>query len=258
MENLALYSVTERVGYITLNRPEKKNALSYEMVTALKQVLQQAENDSQCKVIIIKSNGDVFCSGADLASLQKMQSYTFEDNLSDSVHLMQLFKSIYFHAKPVITLVQGSAFAGGCGLATIADFCFATRAARFSYTEVKIGFIPAIVMVFLIRKVGEANARRLLLSGDIITAEEAAKLNLINDVIDEEIIEEKVHEFALKLCKQNSANSMMLTKKMIAEVQSMTLDEALNYAAKMNAEARASADCQKGIRAFINKEKLVW
>ncbi|MFN4082605.1 MAG: enoyl-CoA hydratase/isomerase family protein [Bacteroidia bacterium] len=258
MENLVLYEVKDRVGYLTLNRPEKKNALSFEMVSAIKSNIEFAQKDENCKVIVIKSNGDAFCSGADLASLQKLQSNTYDENLADSLHLMELFKLIYLNQKVVITMIQGTAFAGGCGLATIADFCFASRAAKFSYTEVKIGFIPAIVMIFLIRKIGEANAKRLLLSGEIIQADDALKLNLINNVVDDEIIEEYVHDFAIKLCKQNSGNSMMLTKQMIAEVQNMSLDEALMYAANMNAQARSSADCKKGINAFLNKEKLTW
>lgn len=258
MNDLVLYEVKDRVGYVTLNRAEKKNALSYELVDALKQTLRFAENDITCKVIVIKANGDAFCSGADLASLQKLQTNTYEENLADSTHLMVLFKQIYECKKIIISLVQGAAFAGGCGLATVTDFCFASNTARFAYTEVKIGFIPAIVMVFLLRKIGETQAKKLLLTGDIINSETALQMGLISHLYDETIIEEEVHAFALKLCKQNSAHSMQLTKQMIGQVQSMPLDEALNYAAAQNATARASSDCKKGINAFLNKEKLTW
>ncbi len=258
MNDLVLYEVKDRVGYVTLNRAEKKNALSYELVDALKQTLRFAENDITCKVIVIKANGDAFCSGADLASLQKLQTNTYEENLADSTHLMVLFKQIYECKKIIISLVQGAAFAGGCGLATVTDFCFASNTARFAYTEVKIGFIPAIVMVFLLRKIGETQAKKLLLTGDIINSETALQMGLISHLYDETIIEEEVQAFALKLCKQNSAQSMQLTKQMIGQVQSMPLDEALNYAAAQNATARASNDCKIGINAFLNKEKLTW
>lgn len=258
MNDLVLYEVKDRVGYVTLNRPEKKNALSYELVDALKHTLKLAEEDEACKVIVLKANGDAFCSGADLASLQKLQTNTYEENLADSTHLMVLFKQIYEGKKVIISLVQGAAFAGGCGLASVTDFCFASNTARFAYTEVKIGFIPAIVMVFLLRKIGETQAKKLLLTGDVIDSETALQMGLISHVYDDTIIEEEVHAFATKLCRHNSAQSMQLTKQMIAEVPNMQLDEALNYAAANNAKARASQDCKKGIHAFLNKERLSW
>lgn len=258
MDALVTYEVTDRIGYITLNRPDKRNALSYEMVDELKKVFKQAFSDSNCKVVVLKANGEAFCSGADLLSLQKLQTNSYDENLSDSKHLMELFKLIYKGPKVVISMVQGAAFAGGCGLASICDFTFATQNAKFAYTEVRIGFIPAIVMVFLIRKIGENNAKKLLLTGKVIETTEALDMGLITHFSDEELIEEEVHAFATQLCKQNSEQSMQLTKQMLAEIPEMTLDNALEYAARANAAARASADCQRGIAAFLNKEKLIW
>ncbi|MDZ4668727.1 MAG: enoyl-CoA hydratase-related protein [bacterium] len=258
MDDLVLYEVIDRVGYITLNRPQKRNALSYEFVSEIRNQLTLAENDVTCKVIVIKANGDAFCSGADLASLQKLQNNTYHENLADSKHLAALYLQIYQCAKIVISRVEGAAFAGGCGLATICDFCFADHNARFAYTEVKIGFIPAIVTVFLMRTVGEKVAKQILLTGDIFDAERALQYQLITQVIDAQIIEEEVHQFALRLCKTTSAQSVDSTKKMIAKIPELSLEDALNYAAEMNAEARASTDCKKGINAFLNKEKLTW
>jgi methylglutaconyl-CoA hydratase len=154
--------------------------------------------------------------------------------------------------------VEGAAFAGGCGLATICDFCFADHNAKFAYTEVKIGFIPAIVMVFLLRMVGEKTARKILLTGDVFDAEKAMEYGIISGIIDPKIIEEEVHQFALKLCRTTSAQSIASTKEMLAKVPELSLSEAIDYAANMNASARASADCKKGISAFLNKEKLSW
>lgn len=258
MDNLVLYHVKERVGYITLNRPEKRNALSFEFVQNIKKVFTQAEADANCKVIVIKANGEAFCSGADLSSLQKMQNNTFDENLADSKNLMELFAMIYQSKKVVIAQVEGAALAGGCGLATICDFCFATTDSKFAYTEVKIGFVPAIVMVFLIRKVGEQIAKKILLTAEIIDSEQAKAYQLINEVVNYDQIEEHVFNFAQKLCKQASGESLALTKQMIDEVQNKTLTDALNYAAAMNAQARQTEDCRRGINAFLNKEKLSW
>lgn len=252
------YHTENRIGYITLNRPDKRNALSFDVVTELQEAFDTANTDENCKIIVLKANGKVFCSGADLDFLQKLQNFTFEDNFKDSSHLAKLFDKIYQLDKVVIAQVQGSALAGGCGLASICDFSFAAQSAQFGYTEARIGFIPAIVMVYLIRKIGEGKARELLLSADIITAEQAKQYSLINYVVPDENLEEVVKTFALRLCEQNSGQSMNFTKRMIADVQTMNLKDALEFAAKMNAEARASEDCKKGIQAFLNKQKIIW
>jgi len=258
MEELVTYEIKDRVAYVTLNRPEKRNALSFEFVGVIKESIQKAIADANCKVLVIRGNGEAFCSGADLASLQQLQNNTFEENIADSTHLAELFLLIYHSPKVVISLVHGAAFAGGCGLATICDFCFAESHARFAYTEVKIGFIPAIVLVFLLRQIGERKARQILLSGEILDALQAKELGLINYVVDSSLIHETVHEYAVKLAKQTSAQSIASTKKMLANVPEKSLEEAIKYAAEMNANARSSEDCKKGIAAFLNKEKISW
>jgi methylglutaconyl-CoA hydratase len=246
------------VGYITLNRPDKRNALSYQLVSEIKLAFMNAENDNDCKVIVIKGSGEAFCAGADLAYLQQLQTNTFEDNLADSRHLMELFQFIYHSNKVVISEVNGPALAGGCGLASVCDFSFATPDSTFGYTEVKIGFVPAIVMVFLVRKVGEKNAREMLLTGDVFKADKALQYGLINYIIEPEELDDVVFKFAQKLCKQTSMQSVELIKEMLANVQSMDVNEALEYAAQTNAKARATDDCKRGIAAFLNKEKLSW
>lgn len=258
MSNLVLYEVKDRVGYITLNRPEKRNALNFDFVNEIKSAFANAENDASCKVIVIRSNGEAFCAGADLGYLQQLQNNTHEENLADSKNLMELYRMIYLSKKVVISLVKGPALAGGCGLATVCDFCFATPTSTFGYTEAKIGFIPAIVMVFLVRKLGEQKAKQLLLTGDIIDAETAFDMDLINYLVDESLIDDEVQKFANKLCKYSSAQSLAYIKEMLSEVQHLNLDEGLNYAAEMNAKARTTEDCKKGIAAFLNKEKITW
>jgi methylglutaconyl-CoA hydratase len=252
------YSVKDRIGFITLNRPEKRNALSHELVGELKQAFDEAEADPNVKVVLLKATGEAFCAGADLAYLDKLQSFSRRQNLDDSNHLRSLFQKIYTLKKVVVAQVQGPALAGGCGLVTVCDFVFAIPEAKLGYTEVKIGFVPAMVMVFLIRRIGEQKAKHLLLSGELVSGDRAVAFGLVNQIIPKESIETTVLEFVLKLIKNNSAQSMELTKKMIEEVQSMKLEEALDYAAEQNAYARTTDDFKKGIKAFLSKEELNW
>ena len=232
--------------------------MNEDLVRSLSSAFTKASKDDTVKVIILRANGEAFCSGADLGYLQELQNFSFEDNMADSTRLKELFLQIYTLNKVVIAQVEGHAIAGGCGLATVCDFIFAVPEAKFGYTEVKIGFIPAIVMVFLIRKIGDQKARQLLLSGNLIATEEALGLGLVTKVTGKTTIKEDVLEFAAKLIKTNSTQAMTSTKRMMAEVQSLPLSEALNYAARMNADARGSDDCKKGIGGFLNKEKVEW
>ncbi|HQQ98708.1 MAG TPA: enoyl-CoA hydratase/isomerase family protein, partial [Cyclobacteriaceae bacterium] len=159
------YEVADRIGTITLNRPEKRNALSPELIQSLHEMFLRAEQDDRCKVIVLRAEGEAFCSGADLGYLQQLQQFTFDENLEDSRRLRDLLLLMYRLKKVIIAEVQGSAIAGGCGLMTVCDFAFTIPDAKFGYTEVRIGFVPALVSVFLIRKIGEARARQLLLTG---------------------------------------------------------------------------------------------
>jgi methylglutaconyl-CoA hydratase len=252
------YTVLDRIAFITLNRPEKRNALSNQLVTELKESFSIAEGDEKVKVVILKAVGEAFSAGADLEYLQQLQDFSYEQNYADSNHLKELFVQIYSLKKVVIAQVQGHAIAGGCGLATVCDFTFAAPEAKFGYTEVKIGFIPAIVMVFLIRKIGESRSRQLLLGGNLINAEQAKRIGLINEIISKEELDEEVIHFAAQLVVSNSAHSMSITKQMMSKVQSLPLDDALTFAAEMNAKVRESADCKRGVGAFLNKQKITW
>ena len=252
------YETEDRIGYITLNRPDKRNALNSDVVSELKQAFDFAENDDECKVIVLRAAGEVFCAGADLGYIQELQGFGYTDNLDDSTHLMQLFHQIYTLKKVVIGQVQGHALAGGCGLAAICDITFAVPEAKFGYTEVKIGFLPAIVSVFLLRKIGEARTKQLLLSGDVVPAQTALDMGLITFLAPREALADDVRCYAQRLCRENSAQSMEVTKEMLASLPEMDLEEGLRYAARRNAEARGSDDCRRGIAAFLNKEKLSW
>jgi methylglutaconyl-CoA hydratase len=252
------YTVENRVAYLTLNRPEKRNALDDVLMIELRDAIMAAEQDVQAKVIVLRARGKVFCAGADLAYLQKMQDYSMDENIADSSTLAQLLLAIYRCTKIVIAQVEGHAIAGGAGLVTVCDFAFAVPEAKFGYTEVRIGFVPALVMVFLLRKTGETRAKELLLSGDLINAEIATRYDLINRVVPATDIHAHVRDFAQHLCRQNSTSSMQLTKKMMGDLQDFPLENAIKFAARMNAHARATPDCRRGIAAFLNKEDLEW
>lgn len=258
MSEQILTEIRDRIGYITLNRPEKRNALNAEMVNELKSAVKAMADNDEAKVIVLRAEGKVFCSGADLGYLQSLQNFTYEENLEDSRNLKELFHLIYTAPKVIIAQIQGHALAGGCGLATVCDFSYSVKEAKFGYTEVKIGFIPAIVKVFLLRKIGEGKAKELLLEADLLDAEKAKEFGLINKVVEEGTIETAVYELAQKLINQNSGQSMALTKEMIANVPEKSLEDGLEYAAMMNAKARGTSDCKKGIAAFLNKEKITW
>ena len=256
--NLVEYNVEDRICFITLNRPEKRNALNPELVAALKEALDRAQKDTQAKVIVLQARGEAFCAGADLAYLQQLRDFSYEENLADSTSLKELFEKIYTHDKVVIAQVQGHALAGGCGLVTVCDFCFTVDAAKFGYTEVKIGFVPAIVMAFLVRKIGEGKARHLLLGGSQLSAKEAYSIGLVNCVSQEKLLESDVLKFAEYLVRSNSGEAMRLTKKMLTSASTLPLHEMLQQAAQLNARARATEDCKKGIDAFLNKQKITW
>jgi methylglutaconyl-CoA hydratase len=250
--------ISGRIGYLTLKRPDKKNALNGQMVNEIHQGLDHFEKDNAVKVLVIRAAGDVFCSGADLEYLEQMRDFSYEENLEDSHLLRSLFEKIYRFPKVVIAQVQGAAIAGGCGLANVCDFVFATDDSKFGFPEVKIGFLPALVMVFLKEKIGTAKARQLLLTGDMINAEEALKMGMVFRVVEKEALEGEVETFAQKLIHENSGESLAAIKKMLALLPGKSLDEGLRYAAEMNARARNTDDCKKGIAAFLNKQKIQW
>ena len=256
--NLVEYQILNRVAYISLNRPDKRNALNPELVQALKNAFEQANTDGQAKVIVLKANGEVFSAGADLAHLQQLQTNSYDDNVADSNALKELFYTIYTSTKLVIAQVEGHAIAGGCGLASICDLIFSVPEAKFGYTEVKIGFIPALVACFLLRKLGEGRMKELLLSGELIDAKTALTYGLINFIVDNNSIDIDVRNYAEKIVTSTSAQSILLTKELLNKAYAMNLEDSLQEAVVYNANARSSNDCKRGIAAFLNKEKLSW
>jgi len=245
------------VRTLTLQRPDVRNALNADLVQALRDALADAEDDA-IRSIVLTGAGSVFSAGADLAALRALQDASPEENLADSAHLAELFRAIYLHPKPVIAKINGHAIAGGCGLAAVCDLSVASAEAKLGFTEVRIGFVPAIVMVFVRRKLGEAAARDLLLRGRLIPASEAADLGLITQAVPPEDLDATVDEMAHSFARETSGTAVALTKKMLAQVPGMGLEEALDHAVTVNAFARGTDDCQAGIQAFLNKTDPPW
>jgi methylglutaconyl-CoA hydratase len=255
---LVITEIKNRVGYVVLNRPEKRNALSPQLVSELTSAIQDFLYDETVKVIVLKSADKPFCAGADLAYLQEIRHFSREENLADSRRLRDLFDLIHRGNKVFISQVEGPALAGGCGLATLCDFCYASPEATFGYTESKIGFVPALVAVYLQYRIAGHHMRELLLTGKIMAAEEAHSMGLVNRVVSDDRIGLEVTALAEQLCETVSGASVAYIKQLLRKVPGMDMDEALEYAASLNAEARSSADCIKGIDAFLNKEKIKW
>lgn len=257
-EELVLYRVKDRIANITLNRVDKRNALNPELVALLTASLRKAAEDDEVKVIVLKANGNTFSAGADLAYLQQLQQNSFEENLADSNNLKELFTTICYLPKIVIAQIEGHAIAGGCGLATVCDVIFAVPEANFGYTEVKLGFVPAIVSCFLMRKTSETIAKRILLTGELFSAEQALAYNLISFVTKKQDIDQKVNDFAVDLCNNSSANALMVTKQLINQTTNPWLEKSLEMAITINAKVRESEDFKKGVASFLNKEKINW
>ena len=247
-----LFAVADGIARITLNRPEKRNALNDAMIAALKDALRLADQDESVRAVILAGAGADFCSGADLAALQKISNASVAENLEDARSLMELFMLIRLVRIPVIAAVKGRALAGGCGLATACDIILASRSARFGYPEVKLGFIPAMVMAMLRRSVSEKRAFELVTLGAEFSAEEAAGFGLVNHVFDDEVFVAEVEAFAGQFEKV-SRSAVSLSKQLLYQIDGMSFENALDSGADMNVIARMTADCRKGVAAFLKK-----
>ena len=246
------FEIKNEIGILKLNRPEKRNALHPELVKQMKSKLKEVAEDESVKVLIITGEGKAFCAGADLEYLNEIRNYSSLQNEKDSRELAELFVTIYNYPKPVIAAVNGAAIAGGCGLASVCDIIVADELnARFGYSEVKIGFIPAIVSTFLIRRVGEGMAKQLLLSGETIEAKRGYEIGLIN-YLSSNVLELSL-DIASKL-KENSQQSLKMTKEMTNRVSELSVDDAVEYCIGLNTISRTTADFKQGLYNFLTKK----
>jgi methylglutaconyl-CoA hydratase len=247
-----LYAVEGRIARITLNRPEKRNALNDELITGLKDALRRADHDEDLRAVVLSGAGSDFCAGADLAALREVSTATVAENIEDARSLMELFLLIREVRIPVISAVRGRALAGGCGLALACDMVLASRSARFGFPEVKIGFVPAMVMAILRRSTSEKRAFELLTLGNDLGAEEAQAFGLVNRVLDDEAFEDEVAAFVEQF-ERVSRSAVRLSKQLFYEGDAMTFKDALECGVDTNVIARMTEDCRKGIERFLKK-----
>jgi len=247
-----IYSVEGTIARVTLNRPEKRNALNDALIANLKDALRAADADGAVSAVVLTGAGADFCSGADLSALKKISESSIVENLEDAHSLMELFALIRRVRVPVIAAVRGRALAGGCGLATACDIVLAARTARFGYPEVKIGFVPAMVMAILRRNVSEKRAFELITRGAEISAEEAESVGLVNHVYEDDTFENEVEAYVAGFAKV-SRSAVMLSKRLLYHMDGMTFDAALQAGVDVNAIARMTEDCRKGITGFLKK-----
>ncbi len=244
------------VATLTLNRPDKRNAISYELIEELLRALHEVKQ-SPAYILILTGAGKAFSSGMDLDNLKALIGRTPEQNLRDSRTMVNLFRSLYEFPKPTIAAVNGAAIAGGTGLALLCDFTLAVPEAKFGYTEVRIGFVPAIVSTFLLRQVGEKIARDLLLTGRIFDAEEAFRIGLLKEIVPAEKLMDRARGLAAELM-ENSPMSLACTKRLLTDHARAELDEQIESAIRENAGIRESADFREGITSFLEKRKPKW
>lgn len=243
---------------LTLSRPAKRNALNRELVEDLTRALIEARSDGSVRVIVLTGEGGSFSAGADLESLRSLQVASRSENEEDSKLMAGLFRTMYTHPRVIVARVNGHAIAGGCGLVAAADFAIAVDTARLGFTEVRIGFVPALVSAVLLRKLRGSDVRRLLLTGGLVTAHEAVDMGLLHAAVPEGELDTAVEELTWELASETSPVSIALTKELLTRVADLDLVSALEYAAEVNVAARLTDDCRAGIAAFLEKKPPPW
>jgi methylglutaconyl-CoA hydratase len=244
------------VKTITLNRPDKRNSLCPLLIEELTQAIQEAET-CDCGVVILTGAGPAFCAGLDMEHLATIRAHTPEENRQDSENMARVLRALYDFPKPVIAAVNGHAIAGGMSLATIPDFTLAVPEAKFGFTEVKVGFVPALAASFLLRQVGEKRTRDILLSGRLMKAHEALEFGLVYQIVNAEELMQTAQALAQCLL-MNSPQAMQQVKRLLAAHSKRRLDEELEEAIQVNAEQRAAEDFKEGIAAFRERRRAEW
>jgi methylglutaconyl-CoA hydratase len=247
-----LYEMQDGVARVTLNRPEKRNALSGELVGELKAAIAASARDEQCRVVVIAGAGTDFCSGADLAGLDKTSQASVLDNMADARNMADVFLMMRSHPRPIIAAVHGRALAGGCGIATACDIILAAESAQFGYPEVNIGFVPAMVMAILRRSISEKAALEMVVGGEIISAGRAHDIGLIHRLYPDDKFQAEAQAYAARLAAK-SASAVMLSKRLLYNMDSMSFESALIAGVDTNVIARMTEDCRHGIERFIKR-----
>ncbi len=252
-----LFEVENKVLHITLNRPEKRNALNELMIKELRDIFLYFKDNDDIIGVSVTGSGESFCAGADLSYLQSLIDKSYEENLKDSINLKEMYWTIYNFPKPTVGLINGPAVAGGCGLMTVLDIAIASKNAIFGYPEVKIGFVASLVSVFLIQTIGLAQTRKMLFTGELIDAVEAEKRGLIHQIVEEGELA-TVSEEIFSQIRKNSPQAIKQTKKLLHDHQGDMIEKRLEQACHFNAESRKMSDFKEGLQSFLEKRKPNW
>jgi methylglutaconyl-CoA hydratase len=243
--------------WVALDRPEVRNAFNEVMIRELLDVLEKAGNDSDVRLLVLTGNGKAFCAGADLHWMKKMKNFTFEENYKDALELAEVMYKLYILPKPTIAGVNGASIGGSNGLVAACDIVIASHRAEFSLSEVKIGLVPACIGPYLMKKVGERSCRELFTTGERVSADEARRLGLVNDVVTHSNLTSRVEETAANLLT-SGPHALAVAKDLICNLAEMPLEEAKEYTARVIAELRSGDEAQEGMAAFLEKRKPNW
>jgi methylglutaconyl-CoA hydratase len=244
------------LAHVTLNRPEKRNAISATMIAEMLAALKDVEAGGE-RVAIITGAGKAFCAGMDLDALKALATQSPEENLADARRTAGFFRRLWSFPKPLIAAVNGAALAGGCGIATLCDFTLAAPEAKFGYTEVRVGFMPALVSMFLERQVGEKLGRDLFLTGRIVDAAEAKAMGLVTRVIPAEQLLSAARELAATLIA-NSPGGVLATKRLLVRASEAEIDRRIELAVAESVAIRSTPDFREGLAAFLEKREPRW
>lgn len=249
----------DRIATITLRRPDRRNALDDVLIREITEALQAVKGDPAVRVLVLTGEGKAFCAGMDLDYLRKVAALGEHENHEDALSLMTMLRSITALRKPVVAMVNGAAMGGGCGLAAACDFVFiSSEHGKLGVPEVRIGFVPAVILPFLVRRMGEAAAGEFALSGGTLAAEAAVARGLATEAVPHERLAGRVAEFASGLADSTSPSSIALTKDLLNRISEMPLPDVLEYAARLNAMARKTDDFRLGLEAAGKKAPPRW
>ena len=245
------------VGWITFNRPEIHNAFNSTVISELSAAFTEMESDSHIRVVVLTGAGKSFCAGADLNWMRGVITQSFDENLAEALALADLFWQIYTFKRPVIARVNGAAIGGGTGFVAVCDMAIAAKSAVFSFSEVKIGVVPACIGPYVVKKMGEGKAREMFITGERMSADRAFEVGLVNKVVDDNQLDVEV-ENLMQSILSSGPEAVAMAKKLVSEAPLMTPSQFKPFTAEMIAKLRVSAEGQEGMDAFLNKRKPKW
>jgi methylglutaconyl-CoA hydratase len=251
------YEIQGRVARITLDRPDVRNAFNKTMIKELSLVFDDIPKQDMIRVIVLTGEGKSFCAGADLNWMRQVKDYSYDDNIKGSLALAEMFDKMYTCARPTIARVNGAAIGGGTGLVAVCDIAIATIHAKFSFSEVKLGLVPACISPYVMKKCGEGRCREFFLTGERLSAERACAAGLVNAVVEPDDIDPVVNDLVKRLLS-SGPEAIRVCKELLRNISAMGLKDAQKYTAQVIAKLRMSDEGQEGMNAFLEKRKPRW